>query len=101
MRNQYLEQKPDVEELITSHMELVRQIAWYMHGRVHSSTEIDDLVQIVITGWRSAPRTTPCRKATLPAMPAISAAASWIICERTPICAAPQSRCSNRPAGRA
>ena len=29
--NQYLEQKPDVEELITGHMELVRQIvahAW-------------------------------------------------------------------------
>ena len=46
MRNQYLEQKPDVEELITSHMELVRQIAWHMHGRVHASTEIDDLVQI-------------------------------------------------------
>ena len=32
MRNQYLEQKPDVEELITSHMELVRQIAWHMRG---------------------------------------------------------------------
>ena len=32
MRNQYLDQKPDVEELITSHMELVRQIAWHMHG---------------------------------------------------------------------
>ena len=46
MRNQYLEQKPDVEELITGHMELVRQIAWHMHGRVHASTEIDDLVQI-------------------------------------------------------
>ena len=46
MRNQYLEQKPDVEELITSHMELVRQIAWHMHGRVHASTEIEDLVQI-------------------------------------------------------
>ena len=36
MRNQYLEQKPDVEELITSHMELVRQIAWHMRGSVHS-----------------------------------------------------------------
>ena len=46
MRNQYLDQKPDVEELITSHMELVRQIAWHLHGRVHTSTEIDDLVQI-------------------------------------------------------
>ena len=46
MRNQYLEEKPDVEELITSPMELVRQIAWHLHGRVHASTEIDDLVQI-------------------------------------------------------
>ncbi|MEL0206321.1 MAG: FliA/WhiG family RNA polymerase sigma factor [Alphaproteobacteria bacterium] len=46
MKNQYLEQKPDVEELITSHMELVRQIAWHMHGRVHASAEIEDLVQI-------------------------------------------------------
>jgi len=46
MRNQYLEQKPDVEELITSHMELVRQIAWHMRGRVHASTEIEDLIQI-------------------------------------------------------
>ncbi|MEL0024409.1 MAG: FliA/WhiG family RNA polymerase sigma factor [Alphaproteobacteria bacterium] len=46
MKNQYLEQKPDVEELITSHMELVRQIAWHMHGRVHASVEVEDLVQI-------------------------------------------------------
>jgi RNA polymerase sigma factor for flagellar operon FliA len=46
VKNQYLDQKPDVEELITSHMELVRQIAWHMHGRVHASTEIEDLVQI-------------------------------------------------------
>ncbi len=46
MRNQYLEEKPNVEELITNHMELVRQIAWHLHGRVHASTEIDDLVQI-------------------------------------------------------
>ena len=54
MRNQYLEQKPDVEELITSHMELVRQIAWHMHGRVHSSIEIDDLIQIGYFGLVTA-----------------------------------------------
>ena len=46
MKNQYLEQKPDVEELITGHMELVRRIAWQMHGRVHASVEVEDLVQI-------------------------------------------------------
>ena len=46
MKNQYFEQKPDVEELITGHMELVRRIAWQMHGRVHASVEVEDLVQI-------------------------------------------------------
>ena len=42
--NQYLEQKPDVG--ISSLAELVRQIAWHVHGRVHSSIEIEDLIQI-------------------------------------------------------
>ena len=54
MRNQYLEQKPDVEELIASHMELVRQIAWHMHGRVYSSIEIEDLIQIGYFGLVTA-----------------------------------------------
>ena len=54
MRNQYLEQKPDIEELITSHMELVRQIAWHMHGRVYSSIEIEDLIQIGYFGLVTA-----------------------------------------------
>ena len=54
MRNQYLEQKPDIEELITSHMELVRQIAWHMHGRVRSSIEIEDLIQIGYFGLVTA-----------------------------------------------
>ena len=54
MRNQYLEQKPDIEDLITSHMELVRQIAWHMHGRVHSSIEIEDLIQIGYFGLVTA-----------------------------------------------
>lgn len=54
MRNQYLEQKPDIEGLITGHMELVRQIAWHMHGRVHSSIEIEDLIQIGYFGLVTA-----------------------------------------------
>lgn len=53
-RNQYLEIKPDVEDLITGHMELVRQIAWHMHGRVHSSIEIEDLIQIGYFGLVTA-----------------------------------------------
>ena len=51
MRNQYLEQKTDVEELVNDHMELVRQIAWYMHGRVYSAVEIEDLIQIGHFDW--------------------------------------------------
>jgi RNA polymerase sigma factor for flagellar operon FliA len=43
-----------VEELITGHMELVRQIAWHMHGRVHSSIEIEDLIQIGYFGLVTA-----------------------------------------------
>ena len=54
MRNQYLEQKPDIEELITSHMELVRQISWHMRGSVHSSIEIEDLIQIGYYGLVTA-----------------------------------------------
>ena len=54
MRNQYLEQKPEVEELITSHMELVRQIAWHMRGSVHASAEIEDLIQIGYYGLVTA-----------------------------------------------
>ena len=54
MRNQYLEQRPDVEELITSHMELVRQISWHMRGSVHSSIEIEDLIQIGYYGLVTA-----------------------------------------------
>ena len=54
MRNQYLEQKTDVEELVNDHMELVRQIAWYMHGRVYSAVEIEDLIQIGYFGLVTA-----------------------------------------------
>ena len=44
MRNQYLEQKPDVEE----------QIAWHMRGSVHASAEIEDLIQIGYYGLVTA-----------------------------------------------
>ena len=46
MKYGYAEQKPDIEGLIRDHMELVRQIAWHIHGRVQASAEIEDLVQI-------------------------------------------------------
>jgi RNA polymerase sigma factor for flagellar operon FliA len=34
------------EALVRAHMQLVRKIAWHVHGRVASAIEIEDLVQI-------------------------------------------------------
>ena len=34
------------EELVRSHMQLVRKIAWHVHGRVSSAIEVEDLIQI-------------------------------------------------------
>lgn len=38
--------KPDAEQLAKAHMNLVRKIAWHVHGRVSSAIDIEDLVQI-------------------------------------------------------
>ena len=46
MRAHYPEQKVDIEQLINNHLDLVKKIAWHMHGRVHLSIEIEDLIQI-------------------------------------------------------
>ena len=54
MEKGYPEQIPDVEGLISGHMDLVRKIAWHMHGRVGSSIEIDDLIQIGYFGLVTA-----------------------------------------------
>jgi len=34
------------EELVRSHMQLVRKIAWHVHGRVSSAIDVEDLIQI-------------------------------------------------------
>jgi len=39
-------QKPRAEDLVRSHMQLVRKIAWHVHGRVSSAIDIEDLIQI-------------------------------------------------------
>ena len=54
MEKGYPEQIPDVEGLISGHMDLVRKIAWHMHGRVGSAIEIDDLIQIGYFGFVTA-----------------------------------------------
>ncbi|WP_294390639.1 FliA/WhiG family RNA polymerase sigma factor [uncultured Sphingomonas sp.] len=38
--------RPDPEALARSHMNLVRKIAWHVHGRVSSAIDVEDLVQI-------------------------------------------------------
>lgn len=46
----YPEQAQSPERLVVSHMNLVRKIAWHMHGRVGRMIEIDDLLQIGYIG---------------------------------------------------
>ena len=50
MKHSYAEQQPNVDELIASHSELVRKIAWQIHGRARHITEIEDIIQIGYTG---------------------------------------------------
>ncbi len=51
MKHSYaIQQTVDIESLISSHTELVRKIAWQIHGRARYVTEIEDLVQIGYTG---------------------------------------------------
>lgn len=41
----YAEQTPSPERLVKAHMDLVRRIAWHMHGRTGRRVEIEDLLQ--------------------------------------------------------
>ena len=50
MKPSYVDPQPDIETLISSHTELVRKIAWQIHGRARHITEIEDLIQIGYTG---------------------------------------------------
>ena len=50
MRANYTDAQFEPETLISTHMDLVRRIAWHLHGRVHSAIEIDDLLQIGYVG---------------------------------------------------
>lgn len=53
-RAHYPEQAPDVEELVKSHLDLVRRIAWNLYGRVSNAIEIEDLIQIGYFGLITA-----------------------------------------------
>ncbi len=54
MKAGYPEQKPNVERLIIDNMNLVKKIAWHMHGRVRAAIEIEDLMQIGYYGLVTA-----------------------------------------------
>ena len=54
MKASYPEQEPNVEALIVDNMNLVKKIAWHMHGRVRSAIEIEDLMQIGYFGLVTA-----------------------------------------------
>tara|TARA_B100001250_G_scaffold368237_1_gene350808 strand:+ start:287 stop:991 length:705 start_codon:yes stop_codon:yes gene_type:complete len=54
MKPGYPEQQPNVEKLIADHMNLVKKIAWHMHGRVRAAIEIEDLMQIGYYGLVTA-----------------------------------------------
>ncbi len=54
MKAGYPEQQPNVERLIVDNMNLVKKIAWHMHGRVRAAIEIEDLMQIGYYGLVTA-----------------------------------------------
>ena len=54
VHDHYANQKNDVDELVRSHSNLVRKIAWQVHGRTSHATEIEDIMQIGFTGLIAA-----------------------------------------------
>ncbi len=48
--------RTDPERLVSSHLGLVRKIAWHVHARVSSAIEVEDLVQIGMVGLIEAAR---------------------------------------------
>lgn len=63
---------PSPEKLVKSHMDLVRKIAWHLHGRVGRMAEIEDMLQVGYMGLvDAAQRYTPRQGATFAAYAAI------------------------------
>ena len=46
--------KPNTNQLINDHINLVKKISWHLHGRVHSIIDIEDIIQIGMLGLISA-----------------------------------------------
>ncbi|MCG2840069.1 RNA polymerase sigma factor FliA [Sandaracinobacter sp. RS1-74] len=49
--------QPDPEQLIRTHLSLVRKIAWHTHGRVSTALDIEELAQIGMIALIEAART--------------------------------------------
>ena len=63
---------PTPERLVATHMDLVRKIAWHLHGRVGRMAEIDDMLQVGYMGLVDASkRYTPRQGASFAAYAAI------------------------------
>ena len=45
-RDHYADQKIDIDEVIKSHANLVKKIAWHIYGRASHAIEIEDIIQI-------------------------------------------------------
>ena len=45
-RDHYADQKMDVNEVVKSHTNLVKKIAWHIYGRASHAVEIEDIIQI-------------------------------------------------------
>mgnify|MGYP000473392018 CR=1 FL=1 len=51
LAKRYPEQEgPSPDKLVRSHMDLVRKIAWHMHGRVGRMAEVEDMLQVGYMG---------------------------------------------------
>ena len=46
--------KPNINQLINEHINLVKKISWHLHGRVNSIIDIEDIIQIGMLGLISA-----------------------------------------------
>ena len=46
--------KPNINQLIHDHRNLVKKISWHLHGRVNSIIEIDDVIQLGMVGLINA-----------------------------------------------
>lgn len=63
---------PSPEKLVRSHMDLVRKIAWHLHGRVGRMAEVEDMLQVGYMGLvDAAQRYTPRQDASFAAYAAI------------------------------